>query len=97
MRKSAGGNFTSWISPLHTIIRDQMMHYMPSMLITVAVRSMTWTLIASWNTEIVVSNRIRFMCVCLRLFWLFCVGSGHVTCWSPAQGVLPTIHMVKKV
>jgi hypothetical protein len=36
---------------------------------------------------------VRLFCVCVVL----CVGSGLATGWSPAQGALPTVYMIKKL
>jgi hypothetical protein len=40
------------------------------------------------------------MNVCVRLFCVYvvlCVGSGLATDWSPVQGVISTVYMIKKL
>jgi hypothetical protein len=68
--------------------------------ITVAEQSKVWTLFAHSNTGIVGSNPTRIMDVYVRLFLVcvvLCVGSGIATGWSPVQGVLPTVHRIRKL
>jgi hypothetical protein len=36
---------------------------------------------------------VRLFCVCAVL----CLGSDLATCWSPVQGVLPTVYRIKKL
>jgi hypothetical protein len=74
--------------------------YMLSGPITVAERSMAWTVFAHLNNGIVGSNPTRGMdvyvlllCVCVVL----CVGSGLATGWSPVQWVLPILYRIKKL
>jgi hypothetical protein len=67
--------------------------YLP---ITVAARSKTWTVFARSNADILGSNPIRGMDVCVRLFSVcvvLCVGTGFATGWSPVQGLLPNMYV----
>jgi hypothetical protein len=55
---------------------------------------------SQWITGTMVSNPTRGMNNCLRLFCVRvvrCVGSGLATCWSPVQGVPPTVYRMKKL
>jgi hypothetical protein len=69
--------------------------------ITVLAWSKAWTVFTRSNAGIVDSNLTQAMdvctvclfCVCVAL----CVGRGLATGWSPVQGVLPTVYMIKKV
>jgi hypothetical protein len=65
----------------------------------VPVRYKAWTVFTRSNAGIVGSNPTRGMDVCVRLSCLCClgVGSGLATSWSPVQGVLPTVYMIKKM
>jgi hypothetical protein len=65
--------------------------------ITVAARSKAWTVFARSNTGIVGSNPTRCLNICVRVFCIcvLCIGSCLVTDWSPAQGVLPTVHRLR--
>jgi hypothetical protein len=67
--------------------------------ITVAARSMTWTIFSRSNIEIVGLNPAGGMDFCVILFCVcvvLCVGSGLTTGWSPVQGVLPTVCRIRK-
>jgi hypothetical protein len=59
--------------------------------IRVAARSKARNVFARLKTEIVDSNCIWGMSVCLRLF---CVGSGFAKGWSSIQGVLPAVYEI---
>jgi hypothetical protein len=52
------------------------------------------------NAGIEGSNPIRGIEVCMRLFRVcivLCVGSDLATCWSPIQGLRPTVYRIKKL
>jgi hypothetical protein len=56
------------------------------------------TIFVSSNTGIVGSNPNRGMNVCVRVFCVrvvLCVCIGLATCWSPVQGILPTVHRLR--
>jgi hypothetical protein len=56
--------------------------------ITVAARSMAWTVFARSKTGVLGSNLTWGMDVCVRLFWVctvLCAGSALATGWSPSK------------
>jgi hypothetical protein len=60
--------------------------------ITVAARSKAWTVFARSNAEIVDSNPIQGMDVCvLYVCVVLCVGNGLATGWTLVEGVLPSV------
>jgi hypothetical protein len=70
------------------------------LLIRVAARSKAWIVFVRMNSGIVGSNLTQNIDVIVHLFWacvVLCAGSGLTTCWSPAQGVLPTVYIIKKL
>jgi hypothetical protein len=70
------------------------------MSITVAARSMAWTVFARSNTGVVGSNPTLGMDVCVRLLCvciILCVGCGLAAGWSSVQGVLPTVYRIQKL
>jgi hypothetical protein len=80
---------SSWSHHLLPVVN----FYVP---ITVAARSnnKVWTVFTRSNTVIVVSNPTWGIDVCVHLFCVYavlCAGSGLATCWSPVEGVLPTV------
>jgi hypothetical protein len=65
-----------------------------------AARSKTWTDFAGSDNGIVSSNPTQGMDVSVRLFCVcvvLCVRSDLAMGWSPDQGVLPTVYMIKKL
>jgi hypothetical protein len=66
--------------------------------ITEAARYNAWTVFAGSNAGIVGSDPTQGMDVCVRLFCVcvvVCEGSGLATGWSPVQGVLPTVCILR--
>jgi hypothetical protein len=80
---------------------DKFLIYYSKTPITVAARSRTWTVFARSNAEIVGSNPIQGMDVCIVCIYSVCVvlcaGRGLAVGWSPVQGVLPTVYRIKKL
>jgi hypothetical protein len=69
------------------------------MSITEAARCKAWRLAHS-NAEIVGSNTTQDMDVCVHVFCVcavLCVGSGLEAGCSPVQGVLPSVHRIKRL
>jgi hypothetical protein len=65
--------------------------------ISVATLSKAWTVFVRSNTGVVCSNPTRGMDVYLHLFCVYVVLCSRLaTGWSPVQGVLPTMHKIKK-
>jgi hypothetical protein len=68
--------------------------------ITMATRSMAWTVFARSNTGVVGSNHNQGMNVCVRLFCIcvvLCVGSGLATIWCPVQGFILTVYIIENL
>jgi hypothetical protein len=66
------------------------------MQISVTELSREWTVFSWLNTVVVDSNPTWDKDVCMRVFGV-CVPSGLATGCSSVQGVLPTVHRIKKM